>query len=226
MPSKIMIIEDDADISRLLVRILRDADYRIRQAFSGTEALLLLKDECPDLILLDLMLPGMSGETLLSEIRDTLHYTVPVLILSARSALSDKVSLLAGGADDYITKPFEPEEVYARVQAALRRSRIMPAAQELSYKALRLYPESRKVTVDDTVLELTVHEYDILYLLLQSPEKVYSRERLYELVWKDGYYGENNTVNMHISNLRKKIKAAGAKSEYIQTVYGIGFKLC
>lgn len=226
MQYRILVVEDETDISRLLVKILKEAGYQTAQAFSGTEARLLLESDIPDLMLLDLMLPGMSGEELLHEIREQHRYDMPVLILSAKSTLNDKVTLLNMGADDYITKPFEPEEVLARVQAALRRAgKEAVMAKALTHKNLKLYPESRKVTVNGTELILTAHEYDILYLLVQNPQKVYSRESLYELVWKGGYYGENNTVNVHVSNLRKKLKEADASEEYIRTVYGIGFKL-
>lgn len=221
-----MIVEDESDINELLVKILEEAEYQTVQAFSGTEAKLLLEKTVPDLILLDLMLPGISGEELLHDIRENKHYNVPVLILSAKNSLGDKVSLLKGGADDYITKPFEPEEVVARVQSALRRvGKELSSKKIITYKDLQLDPQARKVKVDGIELELTAHEYDILYLFIQNPEKVYSRESLYELVWHGGYYGENNTVNVHVSNLRKKLKEAGSKEDYIQTVYGIGFKL-
>lgn len=226
MQNNILIVEDDSDISHLLTRILESAGYKTSQAFSGTEAKLLLEKEIPDLILLDLMLPGISGEDLLHEIREEMHCSVPVLVLSAKGSLNDKVTLLTLGADDYITKPFEPEEVIARVFASLRRTGITPVNDKLlTYKNIKLYPESRKVMLNDTELLLTTHEYEILYLFMQTPEKVYSRENLYELVWQGGYYGENNTVNVHVSNLRKKMKEAGLEEEYIQTVYGIGFKL-
>ncbi|WP_040210222.1 response regulator transcription factor [Clostridium polynesiense] len=226
MQYRILIVEDETDISGLLVKILEESQYQTIQAFSGTEAKLLLEKDIPDLILLDLMLPGISGEELLHDIRENKHSNIPVLVLSAKNSLGDKVSLLKTGADDYISKPFEPEEVIARVQAALRRAgKECASSKVLSYKNLKLYPESRKATVFGKELVLTAHEYDILSLFMQNPEKVYSRESLYELVWKGGYYGENNTVNVHVSNLRKKIKEADSKEEYIQTVYGIGFKL-
>ncbi|WP_312369511.1 response regulator transcription factor [Lachnoclostridium sp.] len=226
MQYKILVVEDEADINGLLVKILKEVNYQTIQAFSGTEAKLLLEKEVPDLILLDLMLPGMSGEELLRDIRENKHYDIPVLILSAKNSLGDKVSLLKNGADDYITKPFEPEEVLARVQASLRRNGKESGSEKiLNYKKLKLYPQSRKVMVDEKELVFTAHEYDILFLLMQNPEKVYSRESLYELVWHGGYYGENNTVNVHVSNIRKKLKENDPEEEYIQTVYGIGFKL-
>lgn len=226
MKYNIMIVEDDKDINGLLVKIIKAAGYEKMAAFSGTEAKLLLERETPDLILLDLMLPGMSGEEFLCYLREQRKENIPVLIVSAKNSVKDKVSLLKSGADDYITKPFEPEEVLARVEAALRRAGKEEETKEvLSYKNMKLYPEGRRVTVAEQEVELTAHEYDILYLLLKAPQKVYSREALYELVWQGGYYGENNTVNVHVSNLRKKIKDADPVEEYIQTVYGIGFKL-
>lgn len=226
MQYKILIVEDDTDINNLLKKILTSEGYGTMQAFSGMEAELLLERELPDLILLDLMLPGMTGETLLSKLRGEGNLDIPVLILSAKSSIGDKVALLRMGADDYITKPFEPEEIIARIQAALRRAGMSRGTNGmLSYKNILLYPESRKVMARNKELLLTSHEFDLLYLLMKNPEKVYSREKLYELVWEGGYYGENNTVNVHVSNLRKKLKEADPEEEYIQTVYGIGFKL-
>ncbi len=214
---KILIVEDDADISGLLVKIMEGAGYQVRQAFSGTEALFCMERELPDCVLLD-------------QIRQKQKKEMPVLILSAKVSVQDKVKLLRLGADDYITKPFDPEEVIARVEAAMRRytkeAQNMEAEQEVfRYKNLSLYPQSRKVEVSGIELPLTMHEYDILYLLIQNPQKVYSREHLYEQVWKGGYYGEDNTVNVHVSNLRKKIQKADKEESYIKTVWGIGFKL-
>lgn len=226
MKYKVLVVEDEADINGLLVRILTEANYHTLQAFSGTEAKLLLEKEVPDLILLDLMLPGISGDKLLQEIRENKHSDIPIVVISARNALEDKVSLLKKGADDYITKPFEPEEVIARVQASLRRCGKGNSSENiLTFKNIKLFPQSRKVLITNKELLLTAHEYEILLLLMRNPEKVYSRESLYELIWNGGYYGENNTVNVHVSNLRKKIKEYDSAQEYIQTVYGIGFKL-
>lgn len=226
MRNKILIVEDDTGINKLLGDLLREEGYLPVQAYSGTEALLLMEGQHPDLILLDLMLPGLSGEELLQKIRTEQNCDIPILILSAKGDMRNKVNLLKTGADDYIEKPFEPDEVVARIQAALRRSgKAVGSRNFLTYKEIKLYPESRKVTVNETELLLTAHEYELLHLFLQSPGKVYSRESLYELVWQGGYYGENNTVNVHVSNLRKKIRDAGSGEEYIRTVYGIGFKL-
>lgn len=227
MPNTILIIEDENDINHLLARIFRAAGWLVSQAFSGTEAGLLLERETPDLLLLDRMLPGMSGDELLQKLRREKGDNIPVLILSAKGSLSDKVGLLRLGADDYITKPFEPEEVIARAEAALRRCKKGSEASGgdvLMAGNMRVYPQARKVLVNGHELSLTAHEFDLLYLLLKNPDKVYTRESLYEQIWQGGYYGENNTVNVHVSNLRKKMRTADPETEYIQTVYGIGFK--
>jgi len=229
MKSRILIVEDDGDISNLIDEILKRQGYETVQAFSGTEAVLRMEREEFQLVILDLMLPGMNGETLLKNLREKLQNEIPVLVLSSRSSLADKVQLLTAGADDYMTKPFEPEELTARVYSCLRRGKT-PASSHIKtdafrYKNLSLFPESRRVLVKQNELSLTPHEYEILSILVQSPDRVFSRESLYEQVWKGGYYGEDNTVNVHVSNLRKKIAAADASEEYIKTVWGIGFKM-
>ena len=222
----IMVVEDDADINNLLAKMLRQADYQVIQVYSGSEAVLRLGQDTPDLVLLDLMLPGMSGDAVLTHMRSELALDVPVIVLSAKNALTDKVGLLEGGADDYITKPFAPEEVLARITATLRRAgKDTTSDKPLTYRSLSLSPALRKVTLEGQALTLTAHEFDILELLMRQPEKVFTRETLYEQVWHGGYYGENNTVNVHVSNIRKKLKAIDPTADYIQTVYGIGFKL-
>lgn len=223
---KILIVEDDNDINSLLRRILTGAGYQVVQAYSGTEALLQYQSVSPDLVLLDLMLPGLSGSQVLGKLRGEMSSDVPIIILSAKDGLSDKVALLNIGADDYIVKPFEPDEVVARIRAALRRrSKVSAAQEELTYKNIALRPDLRKVTVRGRELALTAIEYELLYTFMRNPEKVYSREKLYEEVWKDGYYGTDHTVNVHVSNLRKKLKDADGHEDYIQSVYGIGFRL-
>lgn len=229
MKETILIVEDDADINNLIKEILTKQGYQAEQAFSGTEAGLRLKMSQFQLIILDLMLPGLSGEELVKQVREE-ALDLPILILSAKNALCDKVSLLMSGADDYLTKPFEPEELAARVCALLRRGKkaeeSFSAAEEvLAYKELRLFPKSRRSTIKDWELQLTPHEFDILLLLVKSPNEVFSRERLYEQVWNNGYYGEDNTVNVHVSNIRKKIAVYVPEEEYIKTVWGIGFKM-
>ena len=229
MKTKILVIEDDADINKLLCRILEREGHQTIAAYSGSEANLQLKLDTFDLIMLDLMLPGISGEDLIASIRTSL--SLPIIVVSARTALEDKVNALKIGADDYITKPFERDEVLARVEALLRRSRAGSGISKTSdaetcytIKNLILKPESREVLINGSSIYLTAYEYDILFLMLQYPEKVFTKEQLYQEIWKTGYYGEDNTINVHISNIRKKIKEYDDAS-YIKTIWGIGFKI-
>ncbi|MEG2246389.1 MAG: response regulator transcription factor [Peptostreptococcaceae bacterium] len=223
----ILVVEDDIDINNLIAKTLRNKDFQVTQVFSGSEASLQLSISEFDIILLDLMLPGITGEELIVQIREKKE--VPIVVISAKVSLQNKVNVLNLGADDYITKPFESEEIIARVNSQLRRYRkfgMKPhESKELKFKDLTLYEESRQVKVNATDLYLTNHEFDILCILIKNPNKVYSRESLYEQVWKNGYYGEDNSVNVHISNIRKKIKVISSDEEYIKTVWGIGFKL-
>ncbi|HHV11085.1 MAG TPA: response regulator transcription factor [Clostridiales bacterium] len=221
---KVLIVEDDVDINRLICRYLEKEHYQPVAAFSGTEAKLQLSMNTFDLILLDLMLPGLTGEELVSELKGKV--ATPIIVVSAKSALEDRVKMLKAGADDYITKPFEREELLARVEAVLRRCRraTEPGEGELSFKQLVLKESSREVYVKGNLLPLTAHEFDILKLLLQYPDRVFTKEQVFQEIWKSGYYGEDNTINVHISNIRKKIKDFDEDS-YIKTVWGIGFKL-
>ncbi len=225
--NRILVVEDEADINNLIAKTLKKHEYQITQAFSGSEALLQLSISEFDIILLDLMLPGINGEELINKIR--MEKEIPIIVISAKTALEDKVKLLNIGADDYITKPFELDEIVARVNSQLRRYRSYGIKNKESnnykFKQLMLEEESRQVTVNNEIIHLTGHEFDILKILIKNPDKVYSRESLYELVWKNGYYGEDNSVNVHISNIRKKIKEVVEDEEYIKTVWGIGFKL-
>ena len=157
---------------------------------------------------------------------------MPIIVVSAKSSLEDKVNLLNIGADDYITKPFQCEEIIARVNSQLRRYKSNSLQEKDNYKEVSIYKfkdlilneEAREVKVKDKLLALTTHEFEILSILVKNPDKVFSREMLYSEVWKNGYYGEDNSVNVHISNIRKKIKEV-IEEEYIKTVWGIGFKM-
>lgn len=226
MGQRILVIEDDADINSLLKRILEKEGYEVAAAFSGTEGRLLLSLQDFDLVLTDLMLPGISGEELLAEIRRTNH--MPVIALSAKAGLEDKVHILELGADDYITKPFEKQELLARIQAQLRRAGIYCAPQTketaLTCKELILYPDYCKVTLQGQELPLTTHEFQILQVLMSNPQKVFSKEALYQAVWNQEAFVEDNSVSVHISNLRKKM-AAVTQEEYIKTVWGLGYKI-
>ncbi|MHB8131511.1 MAG: response regulator transcription factor [Mobilitalea sp.] len=226
MQSKILVVEDDEDINRILRRYLERETYEVVAAFSGTEAKLQLAINTFDLIVLDLMIPGITGEELILEIRKST--LTPIIVISAKGALEDKVSALKNGADDYITKPFERDEVLARVGALLRRSKVghsnITQDKDYALKQLILKPSSREVLVSGNLISLTVHEYEIMLLLLKNPDHVFTKEQLYQDIWKAGYYGEDNTINVHLSNIRKKIKEYDQES-YIKTVWGIGFKI-
>lgn len=202
----ILVAEDDTEINKLICKILEKGGYRAVSAFSGTEAELRFGMEIVDMVILDLMMPGMDGESLLRKIRTDRKSEIPALVLSAKSALEDKVTLLTSGA-----KEERPESVFGE--------------QVLTFKSLKLLKKGRQVSVKEKTLTLTPHEYEILLLLMEEPDKVFSRESLYEKVWKGGYYGEDNTVNVHVSNLRKKIASVDGEEEYIKTVWGIGFKM-
>lgn len=215
----ILIAEDDAAINNLLAEILRRAGFTPVQSFSGTEAKMVLDTQQISLVLLDLMLPGMSGEELVPLIRA--KGDIPVLILSARDSARDKAALLRAGADDYITKPFDEEELLARMEALLRRTLHTARVKILRYKDIELDQDGRTVQKENRQLTLTAREFDILKLLMENPHKVFTKANLYQSVWDDEFMGDDNTVNVHISNLRAKLGAG----DYIQTVWGIGFKL-
>ncbi|AIQ21271.1 MULTISPECIES: response regulator transcription factor [Paenibacillus] len=222
----ILVAEDDNDISRLLCSIIRKSGYVPQPAFSGTEALLYLEQREWSMVLLDLMLPGMTGEELLKWIR--LRGGVPVIIISAKGEQQTKVSALRGGADDFITKPFDIEEVSARIDSHLRRfAQIAPPAvlSVLQHKGLVLDHDSKTVTAEGIEVALTAREYEILTLLLSAPKKVFTKANLYESVWDEPYYGDDNTVNVHMSNLRSKLAKAAPGSEFIETVWGMGYRL-
>lgn len=221
----ILIIEDDADISRLLYTALSKAGYDAVQAYSGTEGRMLLgmKEKRFALILLDLMLPGMSGEELLSGIRS--ESDIPVIVLTAKDELDDKISVLTGGADDYITKPFEIPEVLARIQVQLRHAAKEQESDRLTYRNMVLDKTTRQVMIEGTPLpKITKQEFAILELLIRHPKQVYSKEDIFEYAWEEPYIGETKTLDVHISNIRKKIKAV-TSDEYIETVWGIGYRL-
>lgn len=253
---KILVVDDDQDINRLISTILKKKGHDVTSAYSGTEAELLINMNTYDLVILDLMLPGLTGEEVIERLRKVSN--IPVIVLSAKGAMEDKVEVLNLGADDYITKPFENEEIIARVNSQLRRYTKLGASNDIKndtlmncddksfsdiansnmsdsnmsdtnsdviYKNIHIQSAGREVFIKGEQVSFTAHEFDIMVLLFSNPSKVYSREMLYQSVWKNGYYGEDNTVNVHVSNIRKKI-AEHDTEEYIKTVWGIGFKAC
>ena len=221
----ILVVEDDQDINRLLCRILTDGGYDVRPAFSGSEAILWAEQYDYDLVLLDLMLPGITGEEFIARMRK--KRTMPIIVLSAKAGLEDRVNVLRLGADDFIPKPFDNAEVLARVEAQLRRYKqfsLPGGGQVLCCGDLELDREAIRVTAGGREVPLTAREFEILSLLMSHPRKVFTREQLYESAWGGEYMGDDNTVNVHISNLRSKLSKV-SDQEYIKTVWGIGFKM-
>ena len=221
--NKILIVEDDVNINNLLKEALSGNGYTCGQAFSGTEAALWLEKESWALVLLDLMLPGMTGEEVLGLIRR--QGDVPVIVLTAKDALSEKLELLTNGADDYITKPFDIQEVVARVQIQLRHAGREQAPDRISCGEISLEKGTHQIWIGGKELEhLTRQEFAILELLLEHPGQVFSKEAIFTYAWQEEYMGETKTLDVHISNIRKKLKNLTEK-EYIQTVWGIGYRL-
>lgn len=221
---KILIIEDNTDINNMTAEALRLAGYACTQAFSGTEGRLLMERDEFALVILDLMLPGLHGEALLPQLKSIRD--VPVIVVSAKDSLDSKVNLLTGGAEDYLTKPFDIEELVARVGVQIRRfARADEAeAHRLTYKDMVLNRDDFSVTVSGCPVTVTKQEYKILELFLSFPKRAFSKQEIYDYAWDDIYLGEDKTINVHISNIRRKLKAV-TETEYIETVWGIGFRL-
>lgn len=215
----ILVIDDDLYIGNLLQEVLTRAGYEVARAYSGTEALLVLKTLRPDLILLDLMLPGLSGEELLPHMQG-----IPVIVVSAKADLDSKVGLLLGGAADYVTKPFETRELLARIAVALRQAPVV-AGDVLRISDLELNTASHQVTVNRQPVRLTRTEFAILKLLMASPTQVLAKSQILDHISRDTPDCTELSLKIHVSNLRKKLREAGGK-EYIEAVWGIGFKMC
>lgn len=229
MNERILLVEDDSEISGMLKGYLETENFQIVCAADGKEACGAFDEQAFDLVLLDLMIPKISGMEVMAYIRRT--SVVPVIILSAKDSEADKTLGLGLGADDYITKPFSVAEVAARIKSNLRRvgqyARISPAPSEgemLKAGSLTLNPEDYTLLKDGTRIQLTAKEFEILKLLMKNPKKVYTKEQLYSLVWKDAYCGDENAVNVHISRLRSKIEDNSRNPRYVLTVWGIGYK--
>ncbi|MBD5539818.1 MAG: response regulator transcription factor [Lachnospiraceae bacterium] len=214
----IAVIDDDVYIGDVLEKLLTGAGYEVKRAYSGTEAVYLLSGNQPDLILLDLMLPGLSGEEILSKIKD-----IPVIVLSAKADVQNKVRLLLGGAADYMTKPFDSEELLARVAVQLRNAG-RNQSDVLTFESLSLNNASHSFFVGDVPVKLTKTEYAIIKLLMINAGQVITKSAILDEISEDTPDCVESSLKVHISNLRKKIREAGGK-DYIEAVWGIGFKL-
>ena len=217
---KILIVDDDVFIGDMLEEVLSKEGYLVSRAYSGTEALLLLSSNKPDLILLDLMLPGLSGEQVMEKIKD-----VPVIVVSAKIDVNDKVNLLINGAADYVTKPFDTNELLARITVQLRDKKYDGTENtKVVFEDIVLDTVSRRVTVACKEIHLTRTEYAILKTLLQKSAQVVTKSELMDGIWADTPDCTESSLKIHVANLRKKIKSVTDK-EYIDSVWGIGFKL-
>lgn len=225
MAASILVVEDDKEINRLLCKALSNNDYITESAYTGIQGLDMLKTEKYDMVLLDIMLPYKSGDKLLQELR--IFSDIPVLVISAKETTQIKIDLLQSGADDYITKPFDLDEVVARVEANLRRTQQISATKNRSlfYKDIMLDTSAKQVFINNNEITLTATEIKILELLLSQPQKVYSKANLFESIWNEEYTVDDNTLNVHISRLRQKLKKANEKEEYIETLWGLGYRL-
>jgi DNA-binding response OmpR family regulator len=220
----ILVIEDNKDVNNMLSEELMDSGYKVKSMYTGIEGLKEVKEGNYDLILLDIMLPYKSGDEILKEIRT--FSDIPVIIISAKDMVGTKIDLLRIGADDYITKPFDLGEVVARVESNLRRtSRQIQGSNKFTYKDLTLDDNRKQVMVNNVELELTAKEYMLLEILIKNSGKVFTKSNLYESIWKEEYLGDDNTVKIHISNLRNKLKKINPDENYIETVWGLGYRL-
>ncbi len=231
MSEKILIVDDEHEIADLLEVYLQNENYIIYKYYSAKEALAFIKDEEVDLAILDIMLPDINGFTLCQKIRE--KYTYPIIMLTAKDEETDKITGLTLGADDYVTKPFRPLELVARVKAQLRRyNKYTPIQTEnkpvtlLAYKKLTLNTKTYECELDGKTLSLTPTEFSILRILLEKQGTVVTLEELFHDVWKDEYYSKNSsTITVHIRHLREKMKDTAEKPKYIKTIWGVGYKI-
>lgn len=224
--TKILIVEDDKEINRLLCRYLSDCGYGTVSLENGLDAVRVIRDDSSvSLVLLDLMLPYQSGDSVLSKVRE--FSQVPVIVLSAKDTVRTKIDLIRIGADDYITKPFDLDELLVRIEAVLRRCSPSQKSEisTIEFKDIVLDKQNKSVTVCGNPLTLTSKEYTILELLLENPTKLFSKANIFESVWGETYLSDDNAVKVHMSNLRSKIKKYSPDDEYIETIWGMGYKL-
>jgi two-component system, OmpR family, response regulator VanR len=222
----ILIVDDEADIRNMIAIYLKNEGYAVLEAADAHEAFRVLEESPVDLIILDVMMPGMSGVEACMTIRQS--YDMPIIFLSAKSEDLDKIHGLASGAEDYVTKPFNPLELMARVKSQLRRYKMAPGNNEPSYLLekgdLTVNERTNEVAVGGREVRLTPKEFHILSLLLRNQGQVFSIEQIYEAVWKEPFFKSDSTVMVHITNIRDKIEENPKKPFYVKTVWGVGYK--
>lgn len=222
--TKILVVEDDKEINKLVSDFLVSNGYEVVSLFDGLKATDTVKNEGADLVILDLMLPYKNGDMVLADIRKISN--IPVIIVSAKETTQNKIDLLRLGADDYMTKPFDLEEVLARIESNIRRAGFgRDSGNTLEYNGLTIDENNNLATLDGTELSLTAKEFAILLMLLKYPNKVFSKANLFESIWKEEYIAEDNALNVHVSNLRAKLKNISPEKDFIDTVWGIGYRL-
>lgn len=230
----VYIVDDESTIREVVRRYLELDGYHVVEAETGTQALELLRQQPADLVLLDIMLPGVDGFSIARSLRHSSEYAglnlngdIPIIMLTSRGAERDRIAGFELGVDDYVVKPFSPRELVARVKAVLRRSAANNGDKTeapVSFPRLTIDPLRRLVEVDGQPVTLTVKEFDLLYLLARHPGQVFTREQLLDLIWGYEFYGDASTVTVHIRRLREKIEHDPAQPTFVQTVWGVGYK--
>lgn len=224
--TRILVVDDESNMRNLLRLYLTQNGFDVSEAHNGHEALTLVDQESFDLIILDIMMPGMDGWEVCAKIRETRQ--TPILMLTARTETQDRVRGLNIGADDYLVKPFEPEELIARIHALLRRSDFSKSEKEAStkitLKEMTIDPESRQVVIRDRPVKMTPKEFDLLLFLAGHPKKVFTRDILLNNIWGNDYFGDIRTVDTHVKAIREKLRKAGLTYSPIRTVWGVGYQ--
>ena len=219
----ILVVDDEPTITDVVSRYLERAGYSTRVAGDGVDALRIAGESRPDLVVLDLMLPGMDGLEVMRRLRE--HERVSVILLTAKGEHTDRIIGLRLGADDYVVKPFSPAELVARVDAVLRRVDNSPQLEEpIAFDDLELDPVARRVTVRGQEAQLTVREYDLLLHFVRHPGQVFSRDQLMDAVWQYSFYTDTSTVTVHVRRLRAKIEVDPSEPRWLQTVWGVGYR--
>jgi two-component system response regulator ResD len=221
----ILVVDDEPTISEVLCRYLQRAGYSTRVADDGRAAMIAFHEQAPDLIVLDLMLPGIDGLEVMRRVREHDRDRTAIILLTARGEESDRIVGLRLGADDYVVKPFSPAELVARVDAVLRRLDTTPDSEPpLEFGDLVIDPAARRVTVADQEIALTQREFELLLFLAHHPGRAFTRNQLMDLVWRYSFYTDTSTVTVHIRRLRAKIEPDAARPRYIDTVWGVGYR--